>query len=209
MAKSRRKAPVKRAVVTAAPVRQSPRLAVPLQSYNDASHSGSPSRGRRRASSSAASGSNTVLVAPATLAALAADAADADADAADAADADADADADAAHAHAAHAHAAAAAAAAVVDDDDAHVAWAEAQKLRASSVLRSAVVVQLDLCSADVYVLASQAASFSACLLPTGLGVHIEVSEGGGTRELDVPMQLPPTSGLPVDAAFFSRQRYY
>ena len=193
MAKSRRKAPVKRAVVTAAPVRQSPRLAVPLQSYNDASHSGSPSRGRRRASSSAASGSNTVLVAPATLAALAADAADADA----------------AHAHAAHAHAAAAAAAAVVDDDDAHVAWAEAQKLRASSVLRSAVVVQLDLCSADVYVLASQAASFSACLLPTGLGVHIEVSEGGGTRELDVPMQLPPTSGLPVDAAFFSRQRYY
>ena len=197
MAKSRRKAPVKRAVVTAAPVRQSPRLAVPLQSYNDASHSGSPSRGRRRASSSAASGSNTVLVAPATLAALAADAADADADA----------DADAAHA--AHAHAAAAAAAAVVDDDDAHVAWAEAQKLRASSVLRSAVVVQLDLCSADVYVLASQAASFSACLLPTGLGVHIEVSEGGGTRELDVPMQLPPTSGLPVDAAFFSRQRYH
>ena len=64
--------------------------------------------------------------------------------------------------------------------------------MRASSVLRSAVVVQPDLRSADVYVLASQAASFSACLLPTGLGVHIEVSEGGGTRELDVPMQLPP-----------------
>ena len=117
----------------------------------------------------------------------------------------ADADADAHAAHAAHAHAAAAAAAAVVDDDDAHVAWAEAQKLRASSVLRSAVVVQPGLRSSDVYVLASQAASFSACLLPTGLGVHIEVSEGGGTRELDVPMQLPPTSGLPVDVAFFSR----
>ena len=88
---------------------------------------------------------------------------------------------------------------------DAHAAWEEAQKLRASPASPIAVVVRPSLCAADVYVLASESATLGACLLHTGFGVRVEVSDGDRTWALDVPMPLPPMSDLPVKAACFVR----
>ena len=120
---------------------------------------------------------------------------------------DADADADAGvhtHAHA-HAHAQADAGADADALADAHAAWEEAQKLRASPASPIAVVVRPSLCAADVYVLASEGAALGACVLHTGFGVRVEVSECDRTWALDVPMPLTPTSDLPVKAACFVR----
>jgi len=222
--KAKRKAPVYTSTVTE-PARKSARAAVPSQGYSDAIHSRSPSHRRRGASSSAASGGH----APARSVSGAGEEWGVEAILKQRAggageieylvkwqqwteehntwepEANLGGCVELLSAFHASTSSAAGPDTDAVPDADAHAAWEEAQKLRASPASPFAVVVRPSLCAADVYVLASEGATLSACLLHTGFGVRVEVSDGDRTWALDVPMPLPPTSDLPVKAARFVR----